>query len=284
MKTLIRAAVLLVSSLACAQTAPASDVEQLWLDPGGQGSLFVGDGQVLPHAQFRMGLSGLYTHANLRSVSQPSSPILLKHRLGFQLFGALGVFNWLELGANVPVYVFQEGAQALQLASAGLGNPWFQAKVNLLGPAQALSLGIVIAVGIPAGTGAAQGNGGFEFAPRVQLGRIAQTWRFAAEGGYLARSTVDFQSVTLSANDRLGSQLYLGLMASKAGPHGLRGEVSVRGFVPLVAGASGGVEGQLGVRWRVGKTELFAAAGPGIGGQSTPSMRAYLGVAMNNGS
>lgn len=280
MKTLI-AGLVLTASLATAQV-PSADVEQLWLDPSARGSLFVGNGRTLGATQFRVGVAGFYTHGNLRSTQAGTFTDLLQDRFGFQVFGALGLTDWLELGANVPVYAYQQGTAGLRLASAGLGNPWLQAKVNILDAHKPLSLSVVLGVGIPLGTGAAQGNGGFEAAPRLQVGRVYDAWQYGVELGYLHRTSVDFQPLTSSAEDRVGSQLSLAAMVATVNPEGPRGEFTVRGFVPL-AGGPAGVEGQLGFRWALGPVELIASAGPGFGGQTTtPSVRASFGVAFAN--
>ncbi len=274
---------LLTATLASAQTVPSADIEQLWLDPAGRGSLFIGNGRTLEATEFRAGVSSFYTHANLRSSQGGTFTNLLEDRFGFQVFGALGLTNWLELGVNVPVYVSQSGTRSLALASAGLGNPWLTAKVNLLGEHKPVSLSIVVGLGLPLGTAAAQGTGGtLETAPRIQLGHVYDKWQYGIELGYLHRSTVDYLPLTRSAEDRIGSQVYLGAMITTVNPEGPRGEFTFRAFIP-VEGGSPGLEGQLGFRWPLGQVELIASAGPGFAGEATtPAIRAYAGAAFGN--
>jgi OmpA-OmpF porin, OOP family len=279
MKTFI-AAVLLVSSVASAQTA---DVEQLWLDTSGRGSLFIGNGRTLGATEFRVGIAGYYTHGQLRSSQAGSLTDLLQHRFGFQVFGALGLTDWLELGVNVPAFVYQRGTNSLNVASAGLGNPWLQAKLNILGAHAPVSLSVLLGVSIPVGTMAAQGSSGsLDAAPRLQLGHVYDKWQYGLELGYLHRTLTDYQRLTSSSEDRVGSQLYLGAMITTVNPDGPRGEVTFRAFVPL-AGGPPGLESQLGFRWQLGPVELLASAGPGFGGvTTTPAIRAYAGVAFGN--
>ncbi len=282
-------AVLAAASLAGAQTAPATDVEQLWLDPSGRGSLFIGDGTTLPQAKFRAGASLTYSYGQLRSVENAAFLPLLSHRVGVQVFAAIGLLDWLEIGANVPVYLYQEGDSRLGLASAGLGNPWLHAKVNVLDANKPVSLAFALGVGLPVGMPlAAQTNGGFQVAPRVQVGKRFTTWQLGAEVGFLYRPQTDYAPITFSPlgngpADIAGHQLWVGAMVTSLNTEGPRGEFSVRAFAPIGNQGHPGIEGQLGVRWPLGPVELFASAGPGFFGEpTTPVLRAYLGAAFGN--
>jgi OOP family OmpA-OmpF porin len=276
----------LVSLFAAAALAqaevPTSDIEQVWLDPAGRGSLWVGNGQTLHALDFRAGASLFYTAGNLRSSGDQSSRALVSSRLGVQVFGALGLTDWLELSANVPVFVYQDGASEMSLGTAGMGNPWLNLKAALLDDTKPVALAVGLGVGLPLGTAVAQGNGGLEVAPKVQVGKVFSAWQWAAELGFLYRPTVDYASLTGGANDRVGSQLWLAGSVTSVNTGGPRGEVTVRVFAPLTGGPVG-VETQLGVRWSLGDVELFGSAGPGFWGEpTTPSVRAYFGAAFGN--
>lgn len=275
----VSAVSLLVAGVAAAQTAPPqADLEQVWLDPAGRGSLWVGNGQVLPARGFRAGASLFFTHGQLAS----PSAALVSDRLGVQVMGAFGVTDWLELSANVPVYVYQEGAKVLSLASAGMGNPWLTAKVALLGPSAPVSLAVLLGAGFPVGSGAAMGNGGLEVSPRVQLGHVFTTWQLAGEVGFLYRRPVDFSGVSRHDGDVVGSQLFAAAAVTAVNDGGPRAEASLRLTAPLRDGAVG-LEALLGLRWQMGSADLFGAVGPGFAGApSTPSVRAYFGVAFGN--
>ncbi len=280
---------LLLSSTVLAQTAPATDIEQLWLDPSGRGSLFIGNGATLPQAKFRAGASLFYSYGNLRTAQNSAADPLLRHRAGVQLFGAIGILDWLEVGANVPVFFYQEGSQALAVASAGLGNPWLHAKVNVLDGTRPISLAFALGLGVPVGMPvAAQTNGGFQIAPRVQVGKVFNTWQLGAEVGFLYRPATDYAPITFSPiggapGDVAGHQLWLGATVTSVNPTGPRGEFSVRAFAPVGSAGTPGIEGQLGVRWPAGPVELFASAGPGFFGEpTTPIARAYFGAAFGN--
>lgn len=268
---------LLVATTAFAQ-APEADLEQLWLDPGARGSLFVGTGATLPARGVRVGVSLFSAHGVLRADGQPTP--LVGSRVGFQVFGAVGLFDWLQLGAVVPVVASQDGSPRLALAPAGLGNPWVHLKARLLGEGARSSLAVDLGLGVPVGTGVAQGNGGLAFAPRVQAGHVYRAFQLGAELGLLLRSAVDYGAAGSGAV--VGSQLFAAVSISGLPASGPRGEVSLRGFVPL-AGGRAGAEAQLGLRWPIGPVEFFASAGPGFGGEpTTPHVRAFAGVAMAN--
>jgi outer membrane protein OmpA-like peptidoglycan-associated protein len=269
---------LLVATGALAQTLPAADVEQQWIDPAGRGSLLVGNGQTLKALEWRVGVGGYFTRGNLRS----GRTEFISSRLGVQVFGALGILDWLELSANVPVVVSQTGTGSSSLASAGLGNPWFTAKAALLDERHPVSLAAGLGVGIPIGTGPALGNGGLEVAPRIQVGHAYDTWQWGAELGYLYRPLSSLVPVTGVVGEAVGSQLWLAGTVTSVSATGPRGEVSVRAHAPLNGGTPG-LEVQLGGRWPLGDVEVFFSAGPGFfGDPSTPLVRAYLGLAFGN--
>jgi OmpA-OmpF porin, OOP family len=276
-------AFLLVSSVVFAQTAaPQSDIEHVWLDPAARGSLLVGNGTTLESLKFRAGASLTYTYGNLKGFGDQTPNYLLRDRLGVQVFGAIGILNFLELGVNVPVYFLQIGSPALGVANAGLSNPWVTVKANILDNNAPVLLGVAVGVGIPVGSRAAQGNGGIEIAPRVQVGKVFNAWQIAAEVGFLYRPSVDYSALTTRSSDKVGSEVWLGATATTIAT-GPRGEFTVRGHVPLLGGGRGGVEAQVGVRVPFGPLEIFGSAGPGFFGEpNTPSVRAYLGAAFAN--
>ncbi|MEW5740358.1 MAG: OmpA family protein [Myxococcota bacterium] len=275
----------LLSAAAWAQetdAAPTADIEQVWLDPSARGSLWVGNGQTLRALDFRVGASLFFTQGNLRSASAQTSQALVANRLGIQVVGALGLTDWLELSANVPVIVYQDGSSALGLGTAGMGNPWLNVKVAVLGESRPVAMAVGLGLGLPLGTAVAQGNGGLEVAPKVQVGKVFSAWQWGAELGFLYRPTVDFISVTGSLGDRVGSQVWLAGMLGTVNTSGPRGELALRAYAPLTGGPIG-LETQVGVRWTVGDVELYGSAGPGFfGDPTTPSVRAYFGAAFAN--
>ncbi len=273
--------VALCSSAALAQTVPAADLEQVWLDPAGRGSLLVGNGQTLPALKFRAAASMTYSFSQYRSLDDATAAVYLRDRIGLQVVGALGVTDWLELSANVPVFIAQYGHPLLNVASAGLGNPFVTAKVGILDDTKPVAVSFGLGLGVPVGTAAAQGNGGVEVLPRINLGKTYSKFQFGVELSGLIRPLVDFTPLTNTKTDKVGSQVALAAMVASMGP-GVRTELTVRGFLSL-AGGRPGFETQVGARYPVGDVELFASLGPGFFGEpATPNFRVYAGIAFAN--
>jgi len=273
--------VALFSSVAFGQTVPSADLEQVWLDPAARGSLWVSNGQTLGALQFRAGVSATYTFSQFRPLADRAAG-QLTDRFGIQAMGALGVTDWLELGANVPVFISQTSTAPLNAAQAGLGNPMLHAKIAILDQSKPVALSFGLGVGVPVGTRAAQGNGGVEVLPRINLGKVYSNFQVGVELSALIRPVIDFTPITNGFADKVGSQVALGAMIGSIGS-GLRTELSARGFVSLAGGGRAGIEAQVAARYPVGDVELFASLGPGFFGEpSTPIVRAYAGIAFAN--
>ncbi len=282
MKRLFFTLMVLASTMAAAQT-PTADLETVWIDPAGRGSLLVGNGTTLPKAGYRVGVSAFYTYGQLRSLTGTSGSNVLQDRLGFQVFGALGITDWFQISTHASVFALQQATSSLPISQAGLGNPWIHAKAMLLDSSKPISLSVDFGVGIPVGTNAAQGNGGFEAAPRVQVGKIFDTFQLGAEFGLLLRPITDYAPVTQVSTDLVGSQAWLAGMITTVNPDGPRGEATVRVTAPLTGTGRPGVEALLGVRWPAGPVELYAVGGPGVFGEPlTPNVRVYFGMAFSN--
>ncbi|MFY0583602.1 OmpA family protein [Cystobacter fuscus] len=117
-------------------------------------------------------------------------------------------------------------------------------------------------------------------APKVMLGRELGWLRTGMEVGVLVRPAVVLGDGT-KVQDEVGNELRLGAALSTRGA-GLRGELNVRGSVPLAARESGSMEVLAGLRLPVGSSaEAYALGGPGFGSApGTPAFRVLLGVAV----
>src|SRR5262245_11792371 len=159
--------VLVVSFAAAAQTdpAPSIDVESLYIDPAGKGSLTVGSGETLPGGRFRVGLGLGYTYGQLQfSTATSEGNIILRDRITAQIFGAVGITDWLEVGATLPVIIqqFPSGmTPPFVISAAGLGTPQLHTKFGILGETRPVFLSLGLSVGLPLGTTGALSNQGF---------------------------------------------------------------------------------------------------------------------------
>jgi outer membrane protein OmpA-like peptidoglycan-associated protein len=282
----------LVAASAAAQTpppAPAIDLESLYIDPAGLGSLTVGSGETLKQGKFRVGAAVGYTYGQLQfDTATTEGTIVLRDRINAQLFGAVGVTDWLEIGATVPAVIHQWFSQTpFDAAQAGLMTPWVHVKFGLLDEKRPIFLSLGLSAGLPLGTPSTLlANQGFEVVPRLNVGHRFSAFTLSAEVAAMIRTrgqdaNTDLSAYGGSAWDVVGNNLFASLAATTSGEVA-RGELSVRFIAPLQTGWIG-VEGLLGLRVNVGVAELFVALGPGFGGHpNTPGFRLYGGVTFGN--
>ncbi|MBK7864117.1 MAG: OmpA family protein [Archangiaceae bacterium] len=267
-------------------TTPQIDVESLMLDPAARGSLITGSGETLRGGHFRIGLAAGYTYGQLSfDTANTEGAIVLRDRITGQLFGAVGITDWLEIGASLPVVIQQFAADTpppFPISAAGLGTPYLHVKFGILGEGRPIFLSLGLSAGLPLGTQGALSNQGFQVAPKLNLGHRFSGFTLSGEVSALIRSVgTDLRAFGGSYWDYMGNQLFASLAATTAGETA-RGELSVRFIAPLQQGWVG-VEGLLGLRVNLKFTELFLALGPGFGAHpNTPGFRVYLGAAFGN--
>lgn len=285
-RTVIRGAA--VTALLLGATAPAQDkklgfeLERLELNTG-RGSLLSGDGELLVRGGLNVGLVGHYQHLPLVLQNGQGQLDRVRHRAGTVLGASYGVLPWLEVGAQLPVILWQRGDDPTRLglpplSTSGLGTPVLQARLGLLSQRQEhpLNLAVDLGAGLPLGSESALArDAGPRLRARVTVGRKWARLEPALDAGVLVRP-----AHPLSGNDptRLVPELRLGATVAVTGPR-LRGELAVRSaFSPDTRYASiellGGARLALTPRW-----ELFALGGPGLGAApGTPTARVLLGL------
>ncbi|WNG41112.1 OmpA family protein [Archangium violaceum] len=283
-------AVLLLASTALAQPegVPGFELERLELNPNGRGSLVMGTGELLPSGGFRLSLLGHYEKDPLRLYAD-GEPVgaVVGDRATAHLLMAWAPLRWLELGLHLPLVVWQRGddlsAQGIGApAQTGLGTPSAHVRVGLLAQRRKapLDLAVELGVGVPVGSlETLSRDNTFRFSPKLMLGRRFGLLRAGVEAGALIRPTVtliDDQNV----QDEVGNEVRLGAVLATTGS-GLRGELNVRGTLPLTNQPSS-LELLAGLRLPLGQlAELYALGGPGFGDTpGTPSFRVLLGVAL----
>ncbi|MGV3625844.1 MAG: putative Ig domain-containing protein [Archangium sp.] len=287
-KKVATVAVAAVATTVSAQQVEVSgfDLEQLYLNPGARSGLVVGGGDVLLPMDFRVAASLGYQHAPLVYFADGErQAALVENRLTTTLSGAFGVLPWLEVGASVPLVVFQNGQSVTSSRGdmiangvsqqVSFGTPWLQGRVAPFQERDGapLDLGVTLGLGIPLGaTGSLTSEPYVTGQVLVGAARTVGPVRVAVDLGALIRA-----ERTIAVNDVIGSRLLGGVGVSTiSGP--LRGELSFRGFIPL-AGETASAEVLGGARYSFGDFEVFGLAGPGIGNSpGTPAFRALLGV------
>jgi OmpA-OmpF porin, OOP family len=282
-------ATLLFASTALAQpTLPQFELERLELNPNGRGSLVMGTGELLQSGGFRLSLLGHYEKDPLVLYADDDRVgAVVGDRAMAHLLLAWAPMRWLELGLQVPLVVWQRGDDLSTRgfaapARTGLSTPSVNVRVGLLSQRREapLDLAIELGVGLPVGSvETLSRDTTFRFSPKVMVGRRFGLLRAGVEAGALVRPTQPLIEDN-EIRDEVGNEVRLGAVLATTGS-GLRGELNVRGTVPLTRQPKS-LELLAGVRLPLGSlVEAYALGGPGFGDTpGTPSFRVLLGLAL----
>ncbi|MFP2924088.1 OmpA family protein [Pyxidicoccus sp. 3LG] len=264
----------------------AFDAERLRLSPAATDSLMVDTGRLLSEGGYRLSLVANYERGILvLEGSDGDERPILRYRTSAWLMGAWSPVDRLELSARLPVIIYQGGHGAGTLAgvsepaSTGLGTPEVGARYSLLRREEGapVSLAVGLDVGLPGGRASAFGRqehwAGFQFMPRVSLGREVGMFALGASFGARVRST------EVEPGRDVGTELEQGLVVATRG-EGLRGELALQVAESLVQ-PDVAVELLGGVRLPIGGGfELNALAGKGFTDiPGSPSWRVGAGIA-----
>lgn len=285
---------LAVAAQAQSQPIPGFELERFTFNPGSRETMTMGSGDLLDAKRLKLSLAGHYAHRPLVfTIDDRDSGALVASRFTVHLVAAYGIFDWLEVGLQLPVVAFQGGddlsAQGLApVTSAALGAPLLQGRVAFLrqDKKQPLDLGLTLGVTLPLGSSLALTKDpglGLAFVPRLGAGYSFGPVRLGAEVGAAIRGTTVLSPTSAAIKDEIGSQFTFGLVgATTRQLHFIRGEVGLRGLVPFTRS---GASAELLFGARAGfledeQLEVFALGGPGFGQTpGTPAWRAMLGVA-----
>jgi OOP family OmpA-OmpF porin len=284
---------LFMGATAFAQPAglPEVELERLTLNPGGTGSLLLGTGELLRGGGYRFSLTGHYENDPLvLFVDGERVGSVVKHRVTGHLAGAMGLTDWLELSAQVPVLLMQRGdgltARGVGMPAEGLalGTPYVGLRLGLLSQNDddALDLAVGASAGLPVGSAEALArDSGVRIMPSLMVGKSFGFLRASVDAGVALRSRTVF-SDDANVRDELGTELRLGGTLATTG-EGVRGEVNVIGYLPFER-AGNSVEALAGVRLPLSDSlEAYALAGLGFDkAPGTPSFRGLLGVAFGH--
>ena len=286
-------ATLLLGPAALAQPSglPAFELERLELNPNGRGSLLMGTGELLPKGGFRLSLAGQYENDPLvmyRNGNRLGS--VVGNRVTGHLLAAWAPMQWLELGVQLPLVAWQNGddlsgQNIAAPASTGLSTPTAHVRLGLLAQRREapVDLALELGVGLPVGSVDTLSRDSIvRLSPKVMLGRSFGALRAGVEAGALIRPAVVLGDMG-EVQDELGNEVRLGAVVATTGD-GLRGELNVRGSVPLTRESSS-LEVLAGLRLPLGESlEAYALGGPGFGNApGTPTFRVLLGVAVGGG-
>ena len=288
------AASLLLAPAALAQPAGLSqfELERLELNPNGRGSLVLGTGELLPEGGLRLSLLGHYERNPLSMYrNDVRLGAVVSDRVMAHLLVAWAPMRWLELGAQLPVVAWQRGDDLTREgvgapARTGLSTPSAHVRLGLLAQRREapVDLALELGVGLPVGSADTLSRDSIvRVTPKVMLGRSFGWLRAGAEAAVLVRPSVVLGDGG-QVQDELGNELRVGAVLATQG-EGLRGELNVRGFLPLSTRESKAFELLAGLRLPVSESvEAYALGGPGFGdAPGTPAFRVLLGVAVGGG-
>jgi OOP family OmpA-OmpF porin len=278
------AAVCAVALAASAAAQDSFDLERLQLDPAARGSLVVGTGEVAEAGTFRGGLSFDRQHKSLVLVGESDilgrrgdSTTLVKDRDTLRLTLDYVVLPRVEVYGRFG-FILNQGS-GMSADATGFGTSSFGLRLGVLRQASGAPLDVAIAGEFMPPWGKqsifakpAEPAGLF----RLELGRDFGKTILGLEGGYYL---TDEQVVGVRT---VGSEIRYGVVVSRKG--NLRPELSYRGAVG-VDGDVGPAYGELlaGLRYAVGKAEVFALGGPGVFNRfGTPQWRALVGFAFRS--
>jgi len=181
-------------------------------------------------------------------IDRPTTRADLRSRTGADLAIAFGLFNWVELSAQLPLVLRQRIATAGgDITSGGLGDVRAGLKGTLLRlPRRGLGLGVMFDVTAPTGSGSRMlGLGAPSYAPQLLLEfRGARAIRTALALGYIVRN--DHVTLGHTVGDEITVRGAVRVPLSAVRSIAVVGEVDSR--IGLVRGAQHGVGGRLGLR------------------------------------
>lgn len=274
------------------------------------GVIEVESGAVTPHLGWNATLWGAYALDPL-VVYQGTDRLgaFVGHRVGSDVVFSLGLFDWIELAADLPVIVYQAsdpdslGDAAPAISAFGLGDVRLAPKVRLLRASeQLIDLAIIPALSAPTGTPAEEsftGEGQFTFLPEVAASRRFDDGALAGlvvAGNALARVRPEARELlgTPFSHELVG-RLGVGYRLHERLDIPLRIDVSGSLGTPLLAPFSSadvtGAELMAGLTADILRLPAAAGAGDGLvvqafggggigvsGGAGTPAARAFIGL------
>ncbi|WP_375768817.1 flagellar motor protein MotB [Archangium gephyra] len=274
---------------------PSFGLQRLQFEPSGLGSLVVGTGRTLDPGIVRVSMQAHYEllPLNFARTWDPNVNVfgLVEHKLTGHLTAAVGVLPWLQLGAQLPYIISQQGQNYRTTAppnGQGLDAPWVSVRVAPLRmkDGAGLNLAAELAAALPVGRPEILGRETYAVNPKLQLGVMGEDYQAGLEVGALLRPRHDLSPLSGREQDVLGNELRLGATVTSRGKNktSTRPELSVLLNMPLQGGRPSG-ELLVGVRKHlVGGLDLYFLGGPGLGTAiDMPSVRLLAGASFATG-
>ncbi|MDC0711170.1 OmpA family protein [Stigmatella sp. ncwal1] len=270
-------------------------LERLELNPGAAGSLLLGTGELLPQGELRISTVGQYQNKPIVMTRIGEVNRIVGHRVSAHLAAAYSPWDWLELGAQVPLVAHQGGDDLsgrgfVRPPVYGLSTPVLGVRWGPLSQRNGRWADVALGVGVGLPFGEASGlssDAGGHVTPQLMLGRRFGWFRVALDTQVLLRKKLSALPNPVFEQAQVGSEVRIGAVAATVGRR-LRWELDVRGTVPLAdrqnEAQGDSVEFLLGSRYLVNHSmEVFALGGMGIGAAlGTPLFRLMVGTAFGS--
>jgi outer membrane protein OmpA-like peptidoglycan-associated protein len=281
------------SLLACTQVLAQSSTTEL---PGfelerletnvGRGSVLIGNGELMVPGGVSFRVLSHYQRLPLVLSDGENDLQIVRDRVTTVLSASYGVASWLELGAQLPVVLWQQGDDPTEsglarLSAQGLGTPVIHARLGLLSQRQRpVDLSADLAVGLPVGTQQAlSGDAGPRFQARMIMGKTLGWLQPSIEAGVLFRPTILLATDVGTEKSGASAEIHLGASVATRGKS-VRGELGLRSILgsQLSMELLGGIRVPL-----LPELDAFVMAGPGMGSAlGTPVFRVLAGVNFNS--
>ncbi len=272
-------------------SAEGFDLQQFSPMPNLSGNLYsTASADVAPH--FEWSAMALFNYASnpliLSDAQGNKLEALVKHQATVHMMVSLGLLDWVDVGVDVPLTVWQEGTAVPggnirpEDGSFGVGDIRFVPKVKLFSTRKhrldnGIALALLADVYAPTGDSAQLQGGDFRIGPRLAFDALVSGTRLAANVGYQYRAEQKVEN--LSVQDTLSWNV--GVEVPLHENFRLTGEA----FGRITPGAesfesyNSPTEFVAGGKFQTGR--LFATAGGGFGivnGYGTPEWRGFVGL------
>ncbi len=276
---------------------PRMNVERFTFDPGGNDSLVVDMGALLPEGTTRLGIGVQHVDgAAVTRVGGDNASLRLDSRLLGNFTAAWAPNRWVQLELQLPVIFNQVEGEALAsrgfapVAQNGYAAPLVGLRAGLLRQRDGMPVDLAVSatVGMPMGHPGALGRDDqVPLRPALSVGRDFGPVKVGGGVHAQLRSQENFafRGVSGSEGDTVNHELGFTLAAAAEVVSGLRGEAGVASDFAL-GNPGHSTQAWLGARYAAAKgMEVFALGGPAFGGLvGTPRYRAMAGVAFGLGA